>query len=100
MLNPGTIVAGRYEVIRELGGGGMKLVYLAEDRRLKRKCALAEMIDSFTKPEDRQAAVAAFEREAQILAALEHPAVPKVYDFFTEGSAHYLVMEFHRGQHA
>jgi serine/threonine protein kinase len=47
MLSPGTDVAGLYEVIRELGGGGMKLVYLVEDRRLKRKCALAEMIDSY-----------------------------------------------------
>src|ERR1700692_2559984 len=51
MIAPNTIVGGRYRVMRPLGGGGMKLVYLAEDLRLaSRECALAEMVDTFTSP--------------------------------------------------
>jgi hypothetical protein len=49
MLNPGAVSGERYRVVRELAGGGMKLVYLVEDAHLNRKAALAEMIDSFTR---------------------------------------------------
>ena len=71
MIAPNTIVGGRYRVMKPLGGGGMKLVYLAEDLRLAaRPCALAEMVDSFTSPETQKAAVAAFQREADMLAQL------------------------------
>ena len=55
MLNANEIVGGRYKVVKPLGGGGMKLVYLAEDLRLaSRQCALAEMVDSFTSPDMQQ----------------------------------------------
>ena len=68
MLNPGAVIGERYRVIRELGGGGMKLVYLVEDSHLNRKAALAEMIDSFSRRSDQAAAIAAFQREADLLA--------------------------------
>src|SRR5215469_12988080 len=64
-----TIIGGRYRVVKALGGGGMKLVYLAEDLRLAaRKCALAEMVDSFTSAEAQKQAISAFQREADMLA--------------------------------
>ena len=51
MIAPNTLIGNRYRVIRPLGGGGMKHVYLAHDTRLaNRPCALAEMIDSFVIP--------------------------------------------------
>ena len=98
MIAQNTIVGGRYRVSRALGGGGMKLVYLAEDLRLSaRRCALAEMVDSFTSPEMQQQAVAAFQREADMLAQLNNEHIPRIFDRFSEANRHYLVMEYIEG---
>jgi hypothetical protein len=95
MIAPNTIVGGRYRVTKPLGGGGMKLVYLAEDLRLAaRPCALAEMVDSFTSPDTQKQAVAAFQREADMLAQLSNEHIPRVFDRFSDQNHHYLVMEF------
>src|SRR6266851_9153483 len=95
MIQPNTIIGGRYRVIKPLGGGGMKLVYLAEDLRLAaRSCALAEMVDSFTNPDMQKQAVAAFQREADMLAQLSNEHIPRVFDRFSAENRHYLVMEF------
>jgi predicted Ser/Thr protein kinase len=98
MIAPDTIVGGRYKVVKPLGGGGMKLVYLAEDLRLaSRRCALAEMIDSLTKPEMQRQAEAAFQREADMLAQLSNEHIPRIFDCFSERNHHYLVMEYIEG---
>jgi serine/threonine protein kinase len=97
-LNPGDLIGDRYQVIRELGGGGMKLVFLVEDRRLNRKAALAEMIDSFSRPSDQAAAVASFQREADMLAKLESEYIPRIFDRLSEHNRHYLVMEYVPGR--
>jgi serine/threonine protein kinase len=98
MATKGEILGTRYRVVRLLGGGGMKEVYLAEDLRLgNRLCAVAEMIDSF-RGQARAEAIQAFEREARILAALSNEHLPPVYDFFSDSNRHYLVMEFLPGQ--
>ncbi|HEY6300044.1 MAG TPA: protein kinase [Candidatus Binatus sp.] len=95
MIAPNTIVGGRYRVMKPLGGGGMKLVYLAEDLRLAaRPCALAEMVDSFTSPETQKQAIAAFQREADMLAQLSNEHIPRVFDRFSDQNHHYLVMEY------
>jgi len=95
MIQPNTIIGGRYRVIKPLGGGGMKLVYLAEDLRLAaRSCALAEMVDSFTSPDMQKQAIAAFQREADMLAQLSNEHIPRVFDRFSAENRHYLVMEF------
>ncbi len=95
MIAANSIIGGRYRVTKPLGGGGMKLVYLAEDMRLaSRPCALAEMVDSFTDPTMQQQAVAAFQREADMLAQLSNEHIPRVFDRFSEQNRHYLVMEF------
>ena len=85
MIEANSIIGGRYRVTKPLGGGGMKLVYLAEDMRLaSRPCALAEMVDSFTDPTMQQQAVAAFQREADMLAQLSNEHIPRVFDRFSE----------------
>ena len=99
MITPGTVIADRYRVIQPLGDGGMKAVYLAEDLRFKaRRCALAVMIDSFTSDQARRQAVLSFEREADMLVQLDHPAIPKVSDRFSEQDHHYFVMDYVAGQ--
>lgn len=98
MIDAGSIIGGRYRVVRPVGGGGMKMVYLAEDLRLSaRPCALAEMVDTFTDPAMQQQAVAGFQREADMLAQLSNEHIPRVYDRFSEQNHHYLVMEFVEG---
>ena len=73
----------------------MKQVYLAEDLRLaERACVLAKMVDNFNSPQARRWAVDAFQREANLLAGLHNEHIPKIYDIFSEGSSHYLVMEY------
>lgn len=95
MIAPNTIVGGRYRVVKPLGGGGMKLVYLAEDLRLAaRRCALAEVVDNFTNPDAQRQAVEAFQREADMLARLNNEHIPRVFDRFSEQNRHYLVMEY------
>ncbi len=95
MISANTIVGSRYRVVKALGGGGMKLVYLAEDLRLAaRPCALAEMVDSITNPQMQSQAVASFQREADMLAELNNEHIPRIYDRFNEQNRHYLVMEF------
>src|SRR5947209_4727056 len=99
MIAPGTIIADRYRVIHPLGEGGMKAVYLAEDLRFKqRRCALAVMVDSFTSDAARRQAVLGFEREADMLSQLDHPAIPKVSDRFSEQDHHYFIMDYVVGQ--
>jgi serine/threonine protein kinase/membrane protein implicated in regulation of membrane protease activity len=95
MIAPGTIIANRYRIVNPLGAGGMKAVYLAEDLRFRqRRCALAVMVDSFTSDDARRLAVANFEREADVLAQLDHRSIPKVSDRFSEQDHHYFVMDY------
>jgi len=96
MLARNTLVQGRYQIVRLLKKGGMGAVYEAIDLRLKTPVALKQMIPS-NEPHlapSLPLIKKAFEREAQILAGLDHPALPKVSDYFTDGGAHFLVMQF------
>ena len=96
----GAAVQGRYAILGLLGQGGMGAVYQVSDTRLGGKImALKELTDAaITSPQDKALAAAAFAREAQLLAHLDHPNIPKVTDFFTETGKYYLVMEFVSGE--
>jgi len=96
----GVAVQGRYTILGLLGQGGMGAVYQVADVRLGGKImALKELSDAaITSPQAKTGAAAAFAREAQLLANLDHPNIPKVTDFFTETGKYYLVMEFVEGE--
>ena len=97
-LEPGTVLADRYQIERFLAGGGMGVVYIAQDQRLaERQVAIKEIFDRFTNPEERAQAIEYFHREADTLAQLTHPAIPAIFDRFGEGNCHYLVMDFVEG---
>lgn len=101
LLSTGTRLQDRYEILGVVGIGGMGAVYRARDLRfpgVNRICAVKEMINTASDPQVRQMIVRNFEREASILATLSHPAIPQVYDFFTEGARSYLVIEFVNGE--
>lgn len=100
VLDAGTIVGGRYEVVRKIGGGGMGAVYLAKDSNLGGvERALKEMIQSNLEAVEQAKAVEDFKRESMILSALEHPAIPTIYDYFFDSLHHrfYLVMKYITG---
>lgn len=98
-LETGTLLQGRYRIQRQLGGGGMGKVYLAEDTRLSgRYCAIKAMSPAQLPPQDRNWAIQAFQQEAQLLATLRHPGLATVTDFFPEGGDWYLVMDFVEGE--
>ncbi len=93
------VIAGRYRIEREIGGGGQKLMYLAADLRLNnRLCALAELIPSARTTAALAEGKEMFRREAEILAALSNIHVVQVYDYFDENNLCYLVEEYVRGQ--
>jgi outer membrane protein assembly factor BamB/predicted Ser/Thr protein kinase len=101
ILPKGAILQDRYEILKVLGLGGMGAVYQARDLRftgVARLCALKEMTCTTPDPQVRRLAIQNFEREANILASLNHPAIPKIYDYFTEGTRSYLVLEYIEGE--
>jgi serine/threonine protein kinase len=93
------MLQNRYLIERLLGGGGMGMVYLAQDQRLaNRFCAIKEMVDHFIDPQQRLEANEYFAREADTLAQLKHPAIPAISDRFDDRNRHYLVMEYVEGR--
>lgn len=94
-LPPGIALGGRWQVVRQLGKGGMGAVYLVQDTRLNnRRAALKEMLDRSLTIGAREEAIERFNREAETLASLSHANVPHIYDRFTELDRVYMVMEF------
>jgi outer membrane protein assembly factor BamB/predicted Ser/Thr protein kinase len=99
-LKPNTILINRYRVLGTLGGGGQGAVYQCRDLNFpdaKRLVAVKEMHYIGNDPNMRSSTMAAFQREANILATLSHPAIPKIFDFFEQHSRAYLVMEYING---
>ena len=99
-LKNGEVLRGRYKIQERIGQGGMGSIYLADDTRLKgRQCALKEVEYDRALPENiRQEARDQFLREATVLARLDHPNLPKVSDFFSNGPRDYLVMDYVPGK--
>src|SRR5574340_1276713 len=94
-----TLLAGRYQLLKRIGQGGMGAVYKAADTRFNhRSVAIKEMSSAGLPPARLQEAEAAFEREAHLLADLQHPNLPRIYDHFTENDRSYLVMDFIEGR--
>lgn len=90
----GTVLAGRYEILERVGGGGMALVYKALDRLLNRHVAVKVLRQQFVHDEEF---IRRFGREAQSAASLSHPNVVSIYDVGEENDIYYIVMEYIEG---
>lgn len=97
-LEPGVTLYKRYCIVRRIGGGGMGSVYMAQDRNLAdAPRAVKEMLEMFADPTQRDKSIEDFRRESTLLASLEHPSIPTIYDFFFDSGRYYLVMKFIQG---
>ena len=93
-LTPGSRL-GSYEINAPLGEGGMGVVYRATDSKLKREVAIKVLPEAFAADADR---LARFEREAQVLAQLQHPNIASIYGLEESGGVRALVMELVPGE--
>ncbi|MGD2110923.1 MAG: protein kinase [Phycisphaerae bacterium] len=92
-LDAGTRL-GAYEIVAPIGAGGMGEVYLARDTNLDRQVAVKVLPETMVRDAER---VARFEREAKLLASLNHPDIAAVYGFDEAGGKRFLVMEYIEG---
>lgn len=100
-LQAGIKLANRYSIQEVIGIGGMGSVYRARDMHfpnVTKLVAVKEMINTAPDPLVRDTIVQNFEREANLLATLHHPSIPRIYDYFTIESRSYLVIEFIHGK--
>ena len=86
---------GHYEVVSSLGAGGMGEVYRAKDTKLGREVAIKLLLEEVASDPER---LARFEREARVLASLNHNNIATLYGFEKEGDTSFLVMELVEGQ--
>jgi len=94
MIKQDELIQDRYRIVRLLGSGGFGAVYLAEDVRLGRAVAIKEMDVARLGPDERLIAEQLFEREARMLASLDHPGLTRVWDYFQIEQRAFLVMEY------
>ena len=86
---------GSHEITALLGKGGMGEVYRARDKKLKRDVAIKILPDEFSRDIDR---VSRFQREAEVLASLNHPNIAAIYDLDEAGGLRYLILELVEGE--
>lgn len=98
-LQPGTMLAGRYHILRIIHRGGMSMVYLAEDTVQNREVAIKELrLPAGASEEERREAKTWFARESYLLSTLQHPLIPRFYSVFVEEDRSYIVQEYVDGE--
>ncbi|MFH2038573.1 MAG: serine/threonine-protein kinase [Chloroflexota bacterium] len=100
-LQNGATLVQRYVIQDVIGVGGMGSVYRARDLHFPnvvKLVAIKEMINRAPDPLVSEAIIKNFEREANILATLNHVSIPRIYDYFSEANRSYLVLEFINGK--
>ena len=95
MINKGQMLAGRYQIIRTIGEGGMANVYLAHDTILNREVAVKVLRGDLA---DDEKFVRRFQREAISASSLIHPNIVEMYDVGEDNGNYYIVMEYINGR--
>lgn len=96
----GDTIANRYTIQKVIGAGGMGSVYQAKDLhfpKVEKLVAIKELFIRTSDTEIRKTIIQNFEREANILAMLDHPSIPKIFDTYTDATRSYLILELVKG---
>ena len=91
------VFGGKYEIFRELGRGGMSVVYLAMDKNLNKQWAIKE-IKKRAKDKHGDVYVQTLMTEANLMKRLDHPAIPRIVDIVEDSEAIYVVMDYVEGE--
>ena len=97
MTEIGTVIDGKYEVLREIGRGGMSVVYLAMDTRLNKQWAVKEIRKKGNGKND-EVVVNSLLAEANLMKRLDHPSLPRIVDIIDNGLTIYVVMDYIEGE--
>ncbi len=97
MAEIGTVLEGKYEILREIGRGGMSVVYLAMDTHLNKQWAVKEIRKRGNGKKD-EIVVNSLLAEANLMKGLDHPALPRIVDIIDHGSTIFVVMDYIEGE--
>lgn len=95
MSKVGLVLDGKYEILKEIGQGGMSIVYVAMDNRLNKQWAVKELKNDGSQSVEMQ--LKGIEREANILKKVDHPVLPRIVDIIDKDGTVYVVMDYIQG---
>ena len=96
MTRAGTVIGGKYEILKKIGQGGMSTVYVAMDTRLNKQWAIKEIKKS--KEQDTKTLLRSLQMEANILKMVDHPVLPRIVDVIHHEGTVYVVMDYIEGR--
>ena len=97
MTEIGTVIDGKYQILKEIGRGGMSVVYLAMDTHLNKQWAVKEIRKKGSGKND-EIVVNSLLAEANMMKRLDHPALPRIVDIIDNGITIYVVMDYIEGE--
>ena len=97
MTEIGTVIDGKYEILKEIGRGGMSIVYLAMDKHLNKQWAVKEIRKKGNGKND-EIVVNSLLAEANMMKKLDHPSLPRIVDIIDNGITIYVVMDYIEGE--
>jgi serine/threonine-protein kinase len=96
MTRAGTIIGGKYEILKKIGQGGMSIVYVAMDTRLNKQWAVKEIKKN--KKQDTATLLRGLQMEANILKMVDHPVLPRIVDIINYKGTVFVVMDYIEGR--
>lgn len=97
MARIGSIIDNKYEILKEIGKGGMSTVYLAMDKRLNKQWAVKE-IQKIANDKNNEIVVQSLLVEANMMKKLDHPSLPRIVDIIDTGKVIYVIMDYIEGE--
>lgn len=97
MTKTGSVIDGKYEILKQIGKGGMSFVYLSMDKRLNKQWAIKEIRKRGNGKND-EIVINSLLAEAKMMKMLDHPALPRIVDIIDDGETIYIVMDYIEGE--